>query len=393
MKISLSNNIRNTDSLISPKITEFQNFYIIDIFKGKSLCRTDINRQKIRKNPSNPSNPCILTKKNHLVLLLLLLIAGNIHAFDPQYSQYYASPLLTAPSFAGNSLGTRAFLTYRDQWAMVTGSYVTYAVGIDNNFYALNSGVGLVAIHDVAGAAGLGTTSASLLYSYRFNVTDDWRIRPGISFTYAQRSLSKRALWGDQITNTGDDGVTVEPPFAPYYYFDASSSIVAYNSNMWFGLCVDHLLQPNMSSARLNSKAMMMWKQFGGINFTTPSRVGKPPEILSLNYLLKVSKQYKQFDVGINWYRAPLLMGFAWRGLPPNGYDCLILTVGLGFNNIAFGYSYDFTVSKLGTPTGGSHEITLSISFNEGGKSQKRGEIPCPDVVKFRMFGDKESFR
>ncbi len=74
-------------------------------------------------------------------------------------------------------------------------------------------------------------------------------------------------------------------------------------------------------------------------------------------------------------------------------YDALIFTAGIAFNNIAIGYSYDFTVSSLGPATGGSHEITVSFSFNEGNKSNRRGSIPCPDVVKFRMFGDKESFR
>ena len=73
--------------------------------------------------------------------------------------------------------------------------------------------------------------------------------------------------------------------------------------------------------------------------------------------------------------------------------DCIIFTVGMAFNNMAIGYSYDYTVSKLGAPTGGSHEITLSFSFNEGNKTHRQGAIPCPDVVKFKMFGDKESFR
>ena len=327
------------------------------------------------------------------ILLFLLLVASNVNANDPQYSQYYANQLLIAPSFAGNSLGSRGFLTFREQWASIPGAYTTYAVGIDNNFYALNSGLGLLVVQDIAGSAGLTTTSATGMYSYRFNITDDWRIRPGIGFTYAQRSLSNRALWPDQISVTGRDGVTVEPPFIPYDYFDAVSSVVAYNRSMWVGLSVDHLLQPNLSSARLSSRLPMMWKQFGGINFQMPSRVGKAPEVVSINYLLKASRLYQQFDVGVNWYRAPLLMGFAWRGLPPNGYDCLIFTVGLAFNNMALNYSYDFTVSQLGSPSGGSHEITFVINFNEGGKAHRRDQVPCPDVVKFNMFGDKESFR
>ena len=327
------------------------------------------------------------------LILLLAMPLGSAYADNPQYSQNYNSPLLIAPSFAGNSLGSRAYLTYRDQWAKLPGSYVTYAVGIDNNFYAINSGFGLTAVYDVAGTAGMGTTSATALYSYRFNFTEDWRIRPGISFSYSQRALNRRAIWGDQISITGIDETTIEATPAPYYYFDAASSVVVYNRQMWFGLSANNLMRPNRSFGRQSSKAPIEWLQFGGYNIPMTSRVGRPAEIITLHYLLRATAIQQQMEVGINWYRAPLLMGFGYRGLPPDGVDALIVTVGVAFNNIAFGYSYDFTVSKLGAATGGSHEITLRIEFNEGGKNQQRSEIPCPDVVRFRMFGDKESFR
>ena len=335
--------------------------------------------------------------KFYQICLLVILSVGNVFAENPQFSQYYASPLLIAPSFAGNSLGSRAFMSYRDQWAKLPGAYVTTSVAIDNNFYAINSGMGLVVMNDMAGSAKLNTTTATGLYSYRFNISDDWRVRPGISFTFAQRSLQfAKAIFPDVISETGKDNYTIETPVDPYYYIDASSSVVAYNRRMWLGLCVDHLLRPNTSFARVDARVPMQWSQFGGINFPMANRVGKVPEVITVNYLFKMASQYRQMDIGVNWYRAPLLLGFAWRGIPASEYpsvDCLIFTVGVAFNNMAIGYSYDFTVSKLGPATGGSHEITFSIAFNEGGKSQRRGSIPCPDVVKFKMFGDKESFR
>jgi len=329
--------------------------------------------------------------------LLALLSVGNAYAENPQFSQYYASPLLIAPSFAGNSLGSRAFLSFRDQWAKLPGSYITTAVAVDNNFYNINSGMGLVIMSDMAGSARLTNTTITGLYSYRFNINDDWRVRPGISFTYAQRSLNyAKATFPDQLDITGRSPTSIEQPTDPYYYFDASSSIVVYNRKLWLGFCVDHLLRPQTSFSRLDARMPMQWSQFGGINIPVTNSVGKVPEIVTVNYLFKMSQQFRQMDVGVNWYRAPMLLGFAWRGLPAKEHssvDCLIFTVGIAFNNMALGYSYDFTVSKLGPATGGSHEVTLSIAFNEGGKSQRRGSIPCPDVVKFKMFGDKESFR
>jgi len=331
----------------------------------------------------------------------ILFSVGNVFCQNPQFSQYYATPLLVAPSFAGNSFGTRVFMNYRDQWAKLPGSLVTYSVAIDNNFYAINSGLGLVVMNDVVGSAQLATTSATALYSYRFNFTDDWRIRPGISFKYAQRYLNyRRAVFPDQITEQGVDPTTIEQRNKPYYYLDANTSVVIYNHMMWYGLCVDNLMRPQNSFSRQDARLAMQWSQFGGVNFPLSNSVGKVPEVITLNYLLKWTRQFYQMDVGLNWYRAPLLLGFAWRGLPAlpaihkyRSYDALIFSVGIDFGDMAFGYSYDFTVSKLGSAPGGSHEITFSYSFNEGSKTQRKGAIPCPDVVKFKMFGDKESFR
>lgn len=338
----------------------------------------------------------ILNIRMLLMLAAVFVASGTmpIAGQNPQFSQYYATPLLVAPSFAGNSLGSRAFANFRDQWAKLPGSYVTYSFAIDNNFYSINSGIGLVVLRDVAGSARLGTTTVTGLYSYRFNVNDNWRIRPGISFSFSQRSLQfSKAVFPDQITPSGTDPHTVEQPTPGYYYFDAGSSVVVYNRQMWFGISADHLLRPNTSFTRLDARTPIQWSQFGGINFPMRNRVGKVPEVITVNYLFKSSAESRQIDVGVNWYRAPLLLGLAWRGMPSSSYDALVFMVGAAFNNIAIGYSYDFTVSKLGPATGGSHELTVSFAFNEGGKSARKGSIPCPDVVKFKMFGDKESFR
>ena len=339
-----------------------------------------------------------ILKQLSLLIAGAVFAAGNAFCQAPQFSQYYATPLLVAPSFAGNSLGSRAFVNYRDQWAKLPGSFVTYSVAVDQNVYDINSGFGLVVMNDVAGSARLSSTSGTALYSYRFNFNEDWRIRPGISFSFMQRALNyAKAIFPDQITESGIDETTIEMPTKPYNYFNASSSIVVYNRRMWYGLCVDNLMRPNASFARLDARLPMQWSQFGGVNFPLFNNVGKIPEVITLNYLFKMTRSYYQMDAGVNWYRAPLLLGIAWRGLPATdkypSYDALIFTVGIAFNNMAFGYSYDYTVSKLGIPTGGSHEITFSISFNEGNKAQRKGAIPCPDVVKFKMFGDKESFR
>ncbi|MDR1865468.1 MAG: PorP/SprF family type IX secretion system membrane protein [Bacteroidales bacterium] len=339
----------------------------------------------------------------HLFLwgCILCALQPPLHAQSPQFSQYYAAPLLIAPSFAGNSLGSRAFINYRDQWAKLPGSFVTYSVALDNNFYAINSGIGLVFLRDIVGAAKYGNTMIKGLYSYRFNVTGDWRIRPGVYFAWEQRSMNfSSAVFPDQIWEDRIDPVSsLEPQIPPYSFFDAGASAVVYNSRMWIGLTVDHLMRPETSLSRMNNRSPMQWSQFGGFNFKLNRGLGKPLQALSVNYLFKTSRNFYQFDAGVNWIRAPMMLGLAWRGLPAfntgyASYDAAIFSVGYAFRNVSVGYSYDFTISSLGPATGGSHEITVSISFNEGAKKDRKGSVPCPDVVRNLMFGaDKEFYR
>ncbi len=45
----------------------------------------------------------------------------------------------------------------------------------------------------------------------------------------------------------------------------------------------------------------------------------------------------------------------------------------------SIGYSYDFTINKLLTSTGGAHEIALIYEFSDKRKKRKRHMIPCPE--------------
>ncbi len=49
-----------------------------------------------------------------MVILAFVVSAGKTQ--DPQFSQFYSSPLYLAPSFAGATDGGRGILNYRDQW-------------------------------------------------------------------------------------------------------------------------------------------------------------------------------------------------------------------------------------------------------------------------------------
>jgi hypothetical protein len=61
--------------------------------------------------------------------------------------------------------------------------------------------------------------------------------------------------------------------------------------------------------------------------------------------------------------------------------DAVIGLVGLKYNQFSFGYSYDYTISRLTNRiTTGSHEISVIYEFEQAQKAKKMRHrvLPCP---------------
>ena len=78
-----------------------------------------------------------------LYVILIILMAGIVHAQDPQFTQIYATPLYTCPAFAGSTSGSRLVMNFRDQWPAIPGDFVTCAASYDQYVPQVNSGIGL----------------------------------------------------------------------------------------------------------------------------------------------------------------------------------------------------------------------------------------------------------
>jgi len=59
--------------------------------------------------------------------------------------------------------------------------------------------------------------------------------------------------------------------------------------------------------------------------------------------------------------------------------DAFTVLAGIKTRNMNIGYSYDFTISRLITSTGGSHEVSISYTFKTKPIKRKPREVPCPE--------------
>jgi type IX secretion system PorP/SprF family membrane protein len=311
---------------------------------------------------------------------------------DPQFSQFYSNYLYLAPSFAGLTDKNRISFNYRNQWPAIKHGYQTYSVSFDKFVEKFNSGIGILAYQDVAGTGRMKTSSLGLQYSFDFKITETWHARPGLYFNYTERGIDfDRLLWSDQISPDGISSSSNEHrTMERAGDIDFSTSILAYSGKLWIGGAVDHLLKPNQSlylyegNDENQGQVPIKFSIFGGLKLVRPEKLLRPiPTSIQLAFLFKQQAQYRQLDLGIYWYHSPLVIGFWYRGIPLQknffNRDAFTLLVGIKTGEMNIGYSYDFTISKLITNTGGSHEISISYAFRTRALKHKVRMVPCPE--------------
>lgn len=332
--------------------------------------------------------------KKVLIAGMLIAVFLDASAQDPQFSQYYASPLFLNPGFAGTAPKYRVTLQSRIQWPSLPQAFVTHAFGFDDNVEKFNSGFGILMTNDRAGSAALQTTSLGLIYAYKFYI-GDFLLSPGINFSYSIRDVDRNKLIsGDQLSfGSTELPPTTDPDLLNLRnnsYFDFTFGTLLYNEKMWFGLTVNHLNKPNASF--INGEYRLPRKVTAHAGFRIPLNKGMfasdRPTFLLPSFIYRMQSEFDQMDIGVNYYYQPVNIGVWYRGIPVQravgGYinnDALIFLIGFSMWNFDFNYSYDFTISQLGPATNGAHEFALAYLFNVGKfrkLKERHKKIPCP---------------
>lgn len=324
---------------------------------------------------------------NIFALIFLISLSNSLKAQDIHFTQFFANKLYLAPSFAGSTLQNRVYTNYRIQWPGLPKSYTTYCTSFDHYFSNFNSGIGFLALRDVAGAGRYGTLLAGLQYSYDFQFNDFWHLRPGVQFAYIQRSLDySKLVLPYQLTDQGiidPNGTMIFPEKDKVGAFDVASSLIIYNSKVWIGASVDHLMQPNLSVMADEHTVPLKTSVFGGVTLIRKGRLLRPiDETLSVAFMYKNQDKYNQLDMGIYWNKSPLVFGLWYRGIPilnSDRGDMFAFLIGFKTQRVSIGYSYDFTISNLIDKTAGAHELSLSIEFTKYAKKRKLHSVPCPE--------------
>ena len=329
----------------------------------------------------------ILVKRIIYLIALSFIILTDSFGQDPTFSQFYANALYLSPSFTGATNEYRFALNYRDQWPSVPGVFNTYSISFDKALTNFNSGIGVLATYDVAGSGNLSTTNIGLLYSYDFNINKEWHIRPGVDFKFYYEGLDiGKLVFNSQITGSGTSPSITPPPFKNVADVDFATSALVYNSRTWGGFTLDHLLAPKTSFYGNDATVPVKINFYGGTQILKQTRLRqKSQDILSVAINFQKQGKFYQSDLGLYYYKDPIIFGIWYRGIPlvtSQVGDAIIGLVGIKTKQLHIGYSYDFTISSLIGSTGGAHEISLVYEFNNlsiGQLKKRIRAIPCPE--------------
>lgn len=338
----------------------------------------------------------LLAKTCMMSLALYFFLHDKVFAQDPQFSQFASAPIYLNPAFTGTTKGQRLVSNYRQQWSNTGKGYTTFAFSYDYNLSEARSGFGFMAMVDKAGVLAMKTTTLGLSYAFRVQLNRKWMLTPAIQFGYGNRSINHedillpdQTIFGDQPSPTVDpligtmDGIS---------YFDFSSGVLLYSKYLWVGLSAHHMTNPNLSMIDAESKLHMKTSLHTGFKIPLASGMFKSKITPSIapSFIFKKQGDVTQVDVGLNFHYNPVQVGVWYRGMPQAGYeeqgggssrDALIILLGMDYQQLQFGYSYDITVSSLGTKPGGAHELSLTYYIqNMRPKKHKyrTKEIPCP---------------
>jgi type IX secretion system PorP/SprF family membrane protein len=341
------------------------------------------------------------------IFICAVAMAMGASAQDTHYSQYNYAPLLLNPALAGlNNCDYRIDAIARTQWNTVSASgntYSTFGASADfaiGNVTRINSfaGIGITLNSDIAGATSFATNRADITAAYHFMLDrrGNASISAGLQFSVNERGFDAGKITTDRqynvLTSGYDSGLPTGENFlrTNMIYIDAgvgllySQFIKNKKHNIYFGLAIDHVNQPNISwytpglfnNSASNDKLYAKVTFHGGGSFQVGDKVWLLPSYMFL--FQGPSQEYNfgslvKIRVGNTISQTFFYVGAQFRA----PFDAFILQTRVDYKGFSVGFSYDVNVSKLvpATETFGSPELAIQYT---GCMRKKPHPYLCP---------------
>lgn len=312
--------------------------------------------------------------RKHLQFILLLVciaLTGIVHAQDPHFSQFYEAPLLLNPARAGFINGTYQLTgIYRSQWSDVTLPFKTISGTINVNVPSGKNknniiGIALTDFADKSGDAAYITNhfNGAFAYHRNFGANFNHYIGGGLMMGVGSTSFDQSKLTFDEDFMSGTNTEALDDSKASYFdlSFGAEYNFLNDESHFNAGIACYHLTQPSISYS--NNSSSVIYRKFvldAGYSKKLNDKIDFIPRLAFMT-----QGPSHEFDFGADLkFKITQNMNTNYA-LYAGAYlrvgDAFIPKLRIDMGDLSFGFSYDFTISKLAqvSQTAGGPEITL----------------------------------
>jgi type IX secretion system PorP/SprF family membrane protein len=314
-----------------------------------------------------------------LAFILFLFLIGNLTFGQqlPLFSQYLYNKFLINPAVAGSDGYTSVSLTAREQWVGYAGAPRTFSFSwqtrmLKKSFILKQTKVKRAIYRPKSdGKVGFGgyifsdkngliqRTGFQVAYAYHMWLQKNTQLSFGLAFTGYYYKIDETQINFEDPNEPWMNNNLRRGIFVPDLTFGA----YLLNANYSLGFSADQLSEASAKIGGPAYKNFSMSRQyylFGSYDFSLSSNT-----IIQPSFLLKMSEQIKpQADIGATYIYN---QGF-WVGLAYRTSGAMIANIGVKFQNIFFGYAYDYTLQEIQSITYGTHEITVALKFGDNSR-------------------------
>ena len=318
-----------------------------------------------------------MKKQGFVFILFLFTFISIVSGQDPHFTQYFSSPLTLNPAMTGYFKGDyRISGNFRQQWWSVGAPFVTNTISYDtklmqtkvpaNDIFA----VGILGLYDQSLNGGFKNinVSATLAYHKALDVDGISNIAAGFQFTYATRAINLNNL--DFATQFNGSGFDTHIPSNENIgntrrsYLDINTGILytykTENTEFYLGSSLYHLTGPDISFLK-NGEYQLP------IRFTLHSgsrfKVGDNGSELFIGGLYMDQAGASEKAIGIAYGYSLSEEATVYAGSWYRVEDAIMPYIGLNYNSLQVGFSYDIVNSSLkkASPKNGSFELSLNL--------------------------------
>ncbi len=327
-----------------------------------------------------------------LLLIGMLCIIPSARSQDPNYTQYFSTPLYYNPAYTGISTGIRARFVYRDQWPNLPADFRSYYFSADLGDRNLpgSGGLGLIINSDNEGVGFIKNLSVGLGLAVRIPIAENIISQVGIKASILQKRLNwDDFVFSDQLSEKygniynssfipPDNNSRVIPDFGAGGVLQFSNP--EGNITGSAGFAVDHIFRPDesflsTSSAPLPRKYVAnldLVISSGGYSSSSMYSSGGGEDLkINPGIIYQNQANLSSFQAGMNLFKYNIYVGGWYKtALSSNSSSAVALLAGYKYSfaqdmSIKFMYSYDMQISGNLQGMGGAHEISLILEFDK----------------------------